>query len=358
MNLGVRFWPVLLLSIAALRPGMLHASSETLRISIQPPGIYEIATESYMWTVYLDGVIEPGADKRVEKALSQITTSPIEVYLNSPGGDFLTGIRLGRLLRAKAAWTNIGKQTSGKSLPEPGECYSACAMAYLGGYYRFATNGARYGVHRTWKDGASSETDLDSGQIISAAASAYIFEMGADGRLLDLIVSAGKDELYLLSDAEQKALRVTNNGRAPAEWSIQLNQGIYYLRGVQDTMYGQGKFILYCTEHGLAVHSIYEVGPVKSQSIANGEWFHSFLIDGHAMPIGKPFRIIDDHGFINAIFILSPKQTSQILGAHESVGHAMQVTQEAPTFVGYRVDFNADTADKVREFVSTCSSRK
>lgn len=358
MVLGVRVWSVLFLTIAALKPGLLHASSESLQISLEPPGPYEIATEANNWTVYLNGVIERGADSRVAKELSRIPNSPFDVYLNSPGGDFLTGIKLGRLLRTKAAWTHIGRQTHGKSLSEPGECYSACAMAYLGGYYRFGTTGSKYGVHRTWKDSASSSEDLDMGQIISAAASAYIREMGADGGLLDLIVSAGKNELYLLNKAEQKALRVTNEGRAPAEWSLQLSQGLYYLRGVQDTMYGQGKFLLYCTEQGLAVHSIYEAGLAKSQSIANGEWFHSLLIDSRTAPLGKPSRITDDHGFLNAMFVLSPEQIKQTSLARESVGHAMQVSQEAPTFVGYRVDFNIDTSNKLREFISTCPSKK
>lgn len=334
-----------------------NASEGSLRISIVPPGLYEITSGTNAWQVYLDGVIEPGADKRVERELSRISDSVIEVYLNSPGGDFLTGIQMGRLFRAKSAWTHISRQGTG-AMSDPGECYSACAMAYLGGYYRFGTKGSKYGVHRTWKDSASTESDLDMGQIISAAASAYIREMGADGGLLDLIVSAGKNELYLLNEAEQKTLRVTNEGRAPAEWSLQLNQGLYYLRGVQDTMYGQGKFLLYCTEQGLAVHSIYEAGPAKSPSIANVEWFHSLLIDSRTVPLGKPSRIKDDHGFLNAMFVLSPEQIKQTSLARESIGHAMQVSREAPTFVGYRVDFNVDTSNKLREFISTCPSKR
>ncbi len=358
MTLGVRFWLVFLLIITILQTELLHASSDSLQITLESPGPYEIATGASSWTVYLNGVIEPGADKRVETELNQIPNSPFNVYLNSPGGDFLTGIKLGRLLRAKSAWTHIGIQNHGKILPAQGECYSACAMAYLGGYYRFSTQGSKYGVHRTWKDSASSEDDLDVGQIISAAASAYIREMEVDAGLLDLIVRAGKNELYVLSETEQKALRVTNEGRAPADWSLQLKQGLYYLRGVQDTMYGQGKFLLLCTDQSLGLHSIYEAGVAKSQSIVKGDWFHSLLIDGRNVSLGDPYRILDDDGYLNAMFILTPEQIKQIVGARESVGHAMQVLRDAPTFVGYRVDFNIDTPNQKREFISACSSKK
>lgn len=101
VGLGVRIWLVLFFAIAALWSGLLLASSESLRISLEPPGLYEIATGANSWTVYLDGFIEPGSDQRVAKEFNRIPRSPFDVYLNSPGGDFLTGIKLGQLLRDK-----------------------------------------------------------------------------------------------------------------------------------------------------------------------------------------------------------------------------------------------------------------
>lgn len=358
MSLRAQSMVALLLIIGTLWPRFSQASSESLRIALVPPGLYEIATGTNRWTVYLDGVIEPGADIRVAKELSRIPNSPFKVYFNSPGGDFLTGIKLGRLLRSKAAWTHIGKYNPNEKLPESGECYSACAMAYLGGYYRFSAKGSAYGVHRTWRDGGSADSDLDLGQIISAASSAYIREMGVDGGLLDLIVSAGKREVYLLSDAEQKALSVTNDGRAPAEWSLQLIQGIYYLRGVQDTMFGQGKLLMYCIEQGLILHSIYEAGTDKSAAVAKGGWFHSLLLDGDATPLAKPSRTTDDHGYLNAAFVLTPEQIARVSTVRGSVGHAMQLSRDAPTFVGYKIDLNVASSKQLREFISACPMKK
>ena len=358
MSLRFQSLAAILLIIGSIWPQFSHASSESLRIALMPPGHYEIITGTNRWTVYLDGVIESGADTRLAKELSHIPNSPINVYFNSPGGDFLTGMKLGRLLRTKAAWTHIGKYNPKEKLPESGECFSACALAYLGGYYRFGAKGSSYGVHRTWKDGGSADSDLDVGQIISAATSAYIREMGVDGGLLDLIVSAGKSEIYLLSDAQQKTLKITNGGRASAEWSLQLIQGLYYLRGVQNTMYGQGKFLLYCTKQELMLHSIYEVGPDKSEAISKGGWFHFLLIDGGAIPLPNPSRTSDDHGYLNSAFVLTPEQIRRVLTARESVGHAMQLSRDAPTFVGYKVDLNDASSKQLREFVSTCSTKK
>ena len=358
MSLCFQSLAALLLIIGSICPQFSHASSESLRIALVPPGLYQIVTGTNRWTVYLDGVIEPGAEVRVAKELSRIPNSPFNVYLNSPGGDFLTGIKLGRLLRTKAAWTHIGKYNPREKSSESGECYSACALAYLGGYYRFGAKGSAYGVHRTWKDGGAADSDLDVGQIISATTSAYIREMGVDGGLLDLIVSAGKSEIYLLSDAQQETLKITNGGRASAEWSLQLIQGHYYLRGVQDTMYGQGKFLLYCTKQGLMLHSIYEAGPDKSESIANGMWFHSLLLDGINIPLPNPSRTTNDQGYLNAAFVLTPEQIRRVLTARKSVGHAMQLSRDAPTFIGYGVDLNPASSKQLREFISTCPTKK
>ena len=93
----------------------------------------------------------------------------------------------------------------------PGACYSACAMTFLGGAYRFIDNGGRYGVHRaSLLGGPAGERDL--GPELSSAIGSYIREMGVDPRLLDLCLKANRDEMYVLSSLEAKALMVANNG--------------------------------------------------------------------------------------------------------------------------------------------------
>lgn len=352
----VRIWLIFFTALIFLL-NTSFSFAKSLQISVKPPGLYEIANGGNQWTVYLDGVIEPGDDKRVEKELAKIPNPPVSVYLNSPGGDFLTGIKLGQLLRSQYAWTDIGKQISGKSQNAAGECYSACAIAYLGGYYRFFTEGSKYGVHRTWKDSSPGKSDFDIGQIISAALSAYISEMGINNHLLDLIVSAGKNELYILNDAELDSLRITNHGRKTPDWSLQLSEGTYYLQGVQDTMYGTGKFILYCTNESLVFNSIYSAGPDIAPLIARGDYYHSLMVDDRTIPLSKPLHIKDDNLYVYAMFVLTHEQITQIANARKSLGHAMQLSREAITFRGYNVDLDSDTPKKLQEFISTCPSK-
>ena len=61
------------------------------------------------------------------------------VILNSPGGEVLAGIDMGRLLRNYGARIWIDKNA---------ECSSACVLVLAGGATRFDMDGARVGLHR------------------------------------------------------------------------------------------------------------------------------------------------------------------------------------------------------------------
>ena len=140
--------------------------------------------------VYLDGRIDAGAPDRLSKALSGIS-GRVAIWLNSPGGNLFAGMQLGRIIREHGATTHIINSAT----LLPGECYSACALAFLGGVYRFNDNGARYGVHRASLPVQRATGERDLGQDLSPAIESYVREMGVDARLLELWAKAAPDEM-------------------------------------------------------------------------------------------------------------------------------------------------------------------
>jgi hypothetical protein len=170
-------------------------------------GVFRDAT-----LVYLDGQIDPDAPARLSRALEGVD-GRILAWLNSSGGNLFAGMQLGRVLRARGAWTYI---INSRTLL-PGECYSACGLAFLGGVRRFSDDGARYGVHRASLEAGPTGGARDLAPDLSAAIGSYIREMGVDARLLDLWKKAGPDEMYLLSRQEAEALRVVNRGEPRPE---------------------------------------------------------------------------------------------------------------------------------------------
>ena len=323
-----------------------------LSIHVVPPSSYKIAMLNNHSDVFLEGEIDKQAAVRVKNVLTKLGDSTPNIYLDSPGGNLLAGMELGKVLRLASAHTNIGKLVNGQI--KSGACMSSCSLAFLGGVYRFIASGSVFGVHRISTTLAPTSNDLDTGQILSAAISNYIRDMDVDPALFDRMVQAGKNEIYVLTPAETKALEVVNDGRKPSQWSIEANKDVQYLKGVQYTMHGMGKAIFYCIKGNLIFHSIYEAGP-NASALATGSWEHSMLVDHkQLLPLSKPDSILNDNGYINAQFLLNKKQIGSFYIAN-SIGHSMQSTRESPTFLGYEVDIDEPSSKRIRGFIDNCN---
>ncbi len=307
-------------------------------------------------TVYLDGDIDAPAVKQLRSALDSLKSIPVMIRFNSAGGDLNAAIDMGRLIRQYGAATGVGKAGAKRFETLPGKCFSACAMAYLGGRFRYFRKGSAYGVHRASQSGQRHGNELAEGQQISALLADYLREMEADPALLTLIAATAPDDLYVLSASELQSLRIVNEGRLPPSWSIEAVPGGSYLKGVQETVYGRGKAIFSCIEGHLIFFSVYEAADRAAEIIA-GQWVHSLNVDDDKLNLNTPARLTADNGIINATFLLKPAHFERIINA-KRVGHTMQRTKDAPSFVGYWVDIDSASADRVRHFLGNCLPAK
>ena len=143
--------------------------------------------------------------------------NPIFVSFDSPGGNIPKAMELGRLIRM------LGLATF---QPREVECASACALAFLGGTWRFASPGA-IGVHKSsFSD--SRGMDINSAvsyvQQITAEIISYMTEMGVDPSLLQLSLQYDSDDIRYLSKSEMVAYRVTTPiDNASANVAVQEN---------------------------------------------------------------------------------------------------------------------------------------
>jgi hypothetical protein len=201
---------LLALTCLGLSIAPVAAGADSMTIVVVPPSMSSLFRDATL--VYLEGPIDPDAPDRLARALDGVE-GKIVAWLNSAGGNLFAGMQLGRILRRHGAWTQI---VNSRTLL-PGECYSACGLAFLGGVRRSNDSGARYGVHRASLQAAQASGDRDLAQYLSAAIRGYMREMGVDTRLLDLWGKAGPDGMYLLSRREAEDLRVVNDGGARPE---------------------------------------------------------------------------------------------------------------------------------------------
>lgn len=212
------------------------------------PSPIEIAISGVdAWEIYAVGPIDSGAPQRfIELIENENIPAASTVYFHSSGGNLDAGLALGRIIRENGFWTRIGQQPRNyRQQNESGECYSACALAFLGGIFRFHEGDSRYGVHRFY---STNYNDGEVAQIISAAIVAYIREMGADISLFSLMSSASSDDIRLVSKDVLLELNIVNNGYLPARWTFDsVPQGIY-LKGEQATRDGLQKMIFLCNK--------------------------------------------------------------------------------------------------------------
>jgi hypothetical protein len=300
--------------------------------------------------VYLDGQIDPGAPDRLAKALEGIE-GRIAIWLNSPGGNLFAGMQLGRLIREHGAWTYI---VDFRTLL-PGECYSACALAFLGGVQRFNDHGARYGVHQASLrvDGANGLRDL--GADLAGAVGSYMREMGVDARLLDLWRNAAPHEMYVLSPREARDLRVVNDGRAPPEWQITPFPGGNMLQGRQTTAAGEATVFFSCDDTQATFGSVYPVAG-KSAPADVRSWAHVLTIDGDEAGPLRAVGVSSRDGFVRSTFTLPLGLVRRAMSA-QRIGHRMKPSSRAPS-IDVGVDVDEGSALMVRTFLANCLRRQ
>ncbi len=169
---------------------------------------------------YLNGRIDDGAAERFRDELARREIPSATVYLNSRGGDLAQGMELGRLIRERGFSTQRRQaeragidSTCRRVLQRLCICFHrrhlpilraslahrrASILDNVAGGYRCRFRANRVGCHRELHP-----------------------EMEVDVGLFDRMSRAGKDEMLVLSKADLERLRVINNGRLPAEWTIE-----------------------------------------------------------------------------------------------------------------------------------------
>jgi len=158
--------------------------------------IWEGKDEHDCWRVAIDGKITSGDADKLESLLTERSHSP-EFLLQSPGGNLLEAMTMGRLLRASFASIETKRSKCGG----PGQvvcCASACALVYLGAARR--SPGDILGLHRSTledlgeEDYSKARTALEDASILTQR---YLKEMEIDGRVFDDMMRTGPEQLVI-----------------------------------------------------------------------------------------------------------------------------------------------------------------
>jgi hypothetical protein len=141
-------------------------------------------------TISYEGeVVQSDVDK-MEEMLDN--TGIKTVFLNSPGGNAMTGYQLGYLFHEKEVNLIVGQDAS---------CFSACAIAFLGGNER--TKVGLLGFHVAWTTNNDSMSEgMKQGQVYGTITAAYFFRMGYSLQLPYMISMYTDKDTFLMLDVK------------------------------------------------------------------------------------------------------------------------------------------------------------
>lgn len=311
------------------------------------------------WTIYADGPIDGEAAARLDRLVKEHSIpEKSTIHLNSPGGNLFGGMALGRSIRKagllayvsrKGPEETIGQFKSFRSLP--GDCLSACSLAYLGGKFRWIDEKSVYGVHRFYAP--NKDLGSDAAQITSSMIVQYIRDMGTDAALFSEMTKAGGDEINVLSRSKLVALNVVNNGVGRTAWTVESASGALYLKGERETWRGINKFIIECDRGRPILYVIFDPEGRGDEIEMLGA--QSVMIDGNLFPISsarvmKPKLI---NGWVNAAYALNGDLLGRIIAA-KTVGIAFQAMFGAPVFLGFDGLELESGRQKLVGFLATC----
>jgi hypothetical protein len=226
-------------------------------------------------------------------------------------------------------------------------------MAFLGGEFRYWTEGSVYGVHRFfWK--SHSENDAALAQIVSAALIEYIRSMGVDTKIFALASQAGSTEIVTPSHDLLLALNVVNDGRKPSNWTIESLPQALYLKGEQETDNGMNKFMLACPAGGskMFLYAMFDGGSNAERDI---EWPVNWLFLDH-LPIRLDSSLVQKDIKNGAITVAYPLDLNLMAAISRAkfVGVGLQPTAKAAVFLGFDSMPFGEGAMKLPGLVSVC----
>ena len=189
-------------------PYVPPASSPTVVETPQPPASADGATIKVgkttgnngqeLTVISVEGELVAGDEKRFADAAVRATSGTM-VVLNSPGGNMLAGIQIGKDIRLEGFDTAV---------PQGLQCASACAFAWLGGTRRFMAEGATVGFHAVYTTDNGQDTVSSAG---NAVVGGYLSTLGLSMQAITYITEKQPADIQWLTfdDAAQLGIEVS-----------------------------------------------------------------------------------------------------------------------------------------------------
>lgn len=236
------------LAVAALLSAPCAAAAMNVSVTEEGRGTF-----SHRVTIQLSGEIREGDAARLSREVGGLAFGPgssAHVRLDSPGGSLLEGMAIGRAIAdiPTVVTTDVARPGD-----RPGDCASACVLAFMGGHYRYLREGSRLGVHQFYPDDENSMTGAEGisvGQVLSAEIVDYMAEMRVDPAFFRKMTEPRPEEIGWVPLPELESFNVVTGDIWEQRTEYRNADGFYYLTLWQQSLYGENKLLVSCNDLG------------------------------------------------------------------------------------------------------------
>jgi hypothetical protein len=289
------------------------------------------------------GSIQAGDGEKFKRFLENGSVPPrTHVYINSGGGDVDAALDIGRIVRSRWLSTSIGQYVLDPkphvtlTVPRklmPGVCMSAATLIFLGGRLRFFPTDAKFGVHQ-FSFTNPSPTDLVRSQQLSAKIARYVSEMNITAEFIELSAAVEPSKIELVALRRLEDLGIVTGGETKPEWTTHARNGMLYVRGERDCLFGHHKVMLgFVKSQGFVFWAVIEAQGRERELttfdlvevVVNDEQFRIDISSRCA-------RIAE--GIYVQIFSSITEDEARILAHSDSFGVQIRGSSEAEIFFG------------------------
>lgn len=201
----------------------------------------------------------PGQFKKFAKELGYAVSY---IKIHSEGGDLSAALELGRMFREQKSTLEIGRTEPMKDADPwhtstDGRCLSACAYAFLGGYYRDVPEDSELGFHQFFDadilsniaERAFTGAERLQDQYVVGVIINYLIEMGVSTELYPLVASTSPGDMQRITKAKAVELRIDNIADPLSSWKF-LPFGKGLVAQTNNSLSGR-RIRLYCSSGGI-----------------------------------------------------------------------------------------------------------
>lgn len=138
-----------------------------------------------------------------------------------------------------------------------------------------------------------------------------------------------------------------------AKWTIETYEGFKYLKGHQESNYGEGKLLFMCTDKGSIMYAFYNAEAYTDSIVQEGKIFSLMIDDNKIFEIPTPVKFFNQNNWVNAVHEMDDRIFPQLIKS-DKVVYMIQNAKDDNRFRGFTIEIKG-FEDIVRPYWAQCA---